>query len=319
MTKAPLIPVQHGILARLGFALAIAAVAQACSSGAPGTTVTGSPFPPVAEHTVGVIPLPTVLPAHVSYEDAIRLFQGGRTGSLDVVVTSATEEEGSTVHDLGYSGVYGRRYQAYLVIPAGSGPFGAVMYLHGAGGSSQDFLPEGLELARRGIAVLLINQPEHFDMPDPATAASELAYEMREMDRALALLAARPEVDPDRLGFVGFSFGAVRGATFAGFEGGRLRIAILASLPSSYDTPAMASFDPIAWVGHVSPAALYLQEGTQDTWFTREEAETLIAAAHEPKELQWYEAGHGLDQQSYLDRLDWLVRALGPQADSTVR
>jgi len=65
------------------------------------------------------------------------------------------------------------------------------------------------------------------------------------------------------------------------------------------------------WVPYVSPAALYVQEGSQDPWFTREEAEALIAAAREPKHLVWYEAGHNLDDQSYRDRLDWLAEALG--------
>jgi len=65
------------------------------------------------------------------------------------------------------------------------------------------------------------------------------------------------------------------------------------------------------WVPYVSPAALYVQEGSQDPWFTREEAEALIAAAREPKHLVWYEAGHNLDDQSYRDRLDWLAETLG--------
>jgi hypothetical protein len=62
---------------------------------------------------------------------------------------------------------------------------------------------------------------------------------------------------------------------------------------------------------YVSPATLYLQEGSLDSWFTREEAEALIAAAREPKHLVWYDAGHSLDEQANRDRLDWLAEALG--------
>ena len=115
------------------------------------------------------------------------------------------------------------------------------MYLHGAGGSSSDFLSEATALAGRGVASLLITQPEAQEVPGDGNAAvTEIVYEMREMGRAMDLLASRPEVDPSRLGFVGFSFGAVGGATFAGFQSGRLRIAVLASTPPSYDTPAMS-------------------------------------------------------------------------------
>ena len=73
----------------------------------------------------------------------------------------------------------------------------------------------------------------------------------------------------------------------------------------------MASFDPIAWVSHVSPAALYVQDGKLDTWFTHDEAEALIGTAREPKRLVWYDANHGLDGSAYDDRLAWLGDALG--------
>ncbi len=287
-------------------ALGLLLVAGGCASPPSGTPSPAASRP--------IVSLPTALPEQISYAEALELFQGGRDGPFDLVERSVSQEETAAVHDVTYAGLYGHRYQANLVIPRGAGPFGAAIYLHGAGGSSTDFLPEALELARGGVAALLITQPELLTAPDPAQAASELVYEIREMDRALALLASRPEIDPDRLGFAGFSFGAVRGATFAGFESGRLRVAILASLPPRYGTPAMAAWDPIAWVPHVSPARLYVQEGTQDTWFSHEEAESLIAAARQPKELHWYESGHSLNEQSYRDRLTWLVSALGPSA-----
>jgi predicted esterase len=170
-----------------------------------------------------------------------------------------------------------------------------------------------VELAGHGVSSLLVNQPEGPFFPeDPNPPVTETIFEMRELSRDLDLLASRPQIDPARLGLVGFSFGAVRGATFAGAQGGRLKIAVLASLASSYDSPAMASFDPIVWVPHISPTALFLQEGRQEGWSTAEEIEAMANAAREPKRLVWYETGHGLDEQSYLDRLGWLAQALGP-------
>jgi predicted esterase len=285
-------------------ALALAVGLSGCAAKATKTDAPGA--------RASVIPLPTELPETISHADAVRLFEGDDSRLFDVIERSVAAEDGGSVHDITYVGADGQRHQANLVIPAGRGPFGAAMYLHGAGGSSSDFVPEAIELARRGVASLLISQPEADALPMSSNAArNELVYEMREMDRALDLLASRPEVDPSRLGFAGFSFGAVRGATFSGFEGGRLRIAVLAALPPRYGNSGMAAFDPIAWVPYVSPARLYLQEGTGDTWFSHDEAEGLIAAAREPKLLVWYEAGHGLDDQACFDRLDWMARALG--------
>ena len=236
----------------------------------------------------GVIPIPTALPSEITHDQAMRLFQYHRSRPFDIKETAADALDGATVHDITYVGAAGTRYQPNLVLPTGPGPFGGVMYLHGAGRSSSDFLSEATALARRGVAPLLITQPEAQEVPDDGNAAvTEIVYEMREMGRAMDLLASRPEVDPSRLGFVGFSFGAVGGATFAGFQSGRLRIAVLASTPPSYDTPAMVPFDPIVWVSHVSPAALSIQEGKLDTWFTQDEGEALIGAAREPKRLAW--------------------------------
>lgn len=294
----------------VSFAVA-ALIAAGCSAGSTSASRAGSPAAPTATPQT-VITLPTQLPATLTHEQAMRLFEYDRSRPFDVQERSTEERGTATVHDITYIGAAGQRRQAYLVIPHGQGPFGGTLYLHGAGGGSRDFLDEAVDLAGHGVASLLVSQPEGQPLPgDPAPPVTEIIFEMRELSRDLDLLASSPEVDPRRLGFVGFSFGAVRGATFAGSQGSRLRIAVLASTPPSYDTPGMASFDPIAWVPYVSPAALYIQEGRQDTWFTADQAESLIAAAREPKKLAWYDANHGLNAEAYDDRLGWLSQSLG--------
>jgi dienelactone hydrolase len=271
----------------------------------------GSSVSATASSSIASTP-PTSTPISLTYAQAMHLFEYDRARPFDTVERSSSRRNGATIHDLRYAGAAGGRRQALLVIPSGAGPFGGVLYLHGAGGDSSSYLDEALDLASRGVAALLVNQPEAQAVPlDADAAVNEIVFEMRELGRDLDLLASRPEIDPARLGFVGFSFGAVRGATFAGSQGGRLRIAVLDSLPPRYNAPGMEAFDPIAWVPHVSPAMLYLQEGRQDAWFTAAEAESLIAAAREPKKLVWYEADHGLNDQAYRDRLGWLSEILG--------
>jgi dienelactone hydrolase len=292
--------------------------ASGCSNAGSGTAANTveSPSAPSASGVPesirsGVIPLPTDLPLSIDYEDAMRLFEYDRARAFDLVEKSVRDKDGVAIHDITYVQASGSRTQTYLVVPPGAGQFGGVMYLHGAYGGSSDFLDEAVDLANHGVVSLLINQPEwKLDPSTHAEAVTEIVFEMRELRRSLDLLASRPEVDPDRLGFVGFSFGAIRGGTFAGIEGKRLKIAILMSTPPSYGLSYMAPFDPIVWAQHVSPAALYVQEGTQDGWFTHAEAESLVAAAQEPKKLAWYEAGHGLNKNAYDDRLGWLETAL---------
>ena len=40
----------------------------------------------------------------------------------------------------------------------------------------------------------------------------------------------------------------------------------------------------------------------------------LHTAAAVPKTIFWYDAGHGLNQQAVLDRLDWLHETVGLDA-----
>jgi len=41
-----------------------------------------------------------------------------------------------------------------------------------------------------------------------------------------------------------------------------------------------------------------------------ERAEEFSAAAREPKETKWYQAGHGLNKEATLDRIAWLREKL---------
>jgi dienelactone hydrolase len=280
--------------------------------GSASPTLTSRAATPAASVEPTVIPLPTELPLSIGHDDAMRLFEYDRARPFDVVERSVRTQSGATIRDITYVGASGSCTQAYLVLPDGVGPFGGVMYLHGAYGGSSDFLDEAVSLADHGLVSLLINQPEW--KTDPSTdleAVTEIIFEMRELRRSLDLLASQPEVDATRLGFVGFSFGAIRGGTFAGVEGKRLKIAVLASTPPSYKVPHMAPFDPIVWAPYVAPAALYVQEGLQDTWFTHAEAESLVAAASQPKKLAWYDAGHLLNSAATDDRQRWLEEVLG--------
>lgn len=297
------------VAGRFAAVAGIAVLASVAVSGCSGIVVTAAPAASPTPATAA--PLPTTLPAD-TYEDAMRLFEYDRSRPFNVVEQGVDQRDGATVHNVTYATAAGARAQAYLVLPEGSGPFGGVMYLHGAGGSSSSFLPEAVALAGHGVVSLLITQPEWMSAPiGDVEAVNEIVFEMRELQRSLDLLASQPQVDARRLGFVGFSFGAVRGGTYAGVDGRRLRIAILASTPPSYDVPAMAPFDPIVWVPRVAPAEFYLQEGTQDPWFTHDQAESLIAAAPEPKKLVWYEANHGLNAAAVADRLKWLGGTIG--------
>ncbi|HET9587505.1 MAG TPA: hypothetical protein VFO91_01840 [Anaerolineales bacterium] len=55
-----------------------------------------------------------------------------------------------------------------------------------------------------------------------------------------------------------------------------------------------------------SPASLFFQFATEDPHVPRERAKEFFAAAQEPKEVRWYRAGHGLNEEAARDRKAWL-------------
>jgi fermentation-respiration switch protein FrsA (DUF1100 family) len=72
----------------------------------------------------------------------------------------------------------------------------------------------------------------------------------------------------------------------------------------------MAEIDPITHVGNLSPAPILFQFATDDFHVPPERAEEFFAAANEPKEMRWYQAGHGLNKKATDERMQWLTISL---------
>jgi fermentation-respiration switch protein FrsA (DUF1100 family) len=73
----------------------------------------------------------------------------------------------------------------------------------------------------------------------------------------------------------------------------------------------MAPLDPINVVAALSPAPLFFQFATDDVHVPREHALAFYGEAGDPKQLRWYDAGHGLNEAATREREAWLVEQLG--------
>jgi dienelactone hydrolase len=158
--------------------------------------------------------------------------------------------------------------------------------------------------------------------------SAEQSQVIKDLQRAVDVLRSRPNVDDDRIAFVGFSWGGATGALFVGIER-RIKAAALVvghagqvSLRTgpegfkSFSTfscarrvpwiRAMAPLEPIRFVGQAN-IPLLLQNGRFDEFVPVYLAEELHAAAPQQKTIRWYDAGHNLNQQAVFDRHDWLV------------
>lgn len=150
------------------------------------------------------------------------------------------------------------------------------------------------------------------------------------------LLLSRSDVDRKRIGFVGHSYGAHTGAILAGVEKRIKAYIIMAGAPSLTEflrtstIPAivktrdsltkeqhenyfktLVDVDPINYIGHIAPAALFLQFGKTDFYPSEEKARLYSEKASKPKLIRFYDAGHALNDEAKRDRATWLSEELG--------
>lgn len=235
------------------------------------------------------------------------------------------------VRDVSFAGP-SERVPAYLITPTGKGPYPAVIYLHGAGGDRLEMVYRASWLAGRGAVGLTVESPYSPNREIGLGTGVEGLRKERdrtvmgivELRRAVDLLQSLPQVDDDRIGFVGYSAGARSGAILAGVEP---RIRAFALMSGGEDTvdefiaqlspgqedevrPLLEDTDGLKYIAQASPSKLLFQAGRQDEIVPRDALETLIRAGSEPKLVKWYDAGHALNTKAELDQLEWLTDEL---------
>jgi dienelactone hydrolase len=276
-----------------------------------------------------------------------QMFDYDRSAPLDVKEIGAEDRNGVRIHDISYASPKGGRVTAYLVVPSGKKKkFAGVIFMHQRPGSRKIFLDEALQLANAGAVSLLIDAPfsrtgeskRDFDPTVTKPEADRDIYIQTVIDlrRGVDLLLSRSDVDPKHIGFVGYSYGAHTGAALAGMEKRIKAFVIMSGAPSLTEflrtstIPAivetrnaltkeqqenyfstLATVDPINYIGHVAPSALFLQFGKKDT-YPNEEMQILYAkAASNPKLVKTYDAGHELNDEARRDRAEWLRKQIG--------
>ncbi len=206
------------------------------------------------------------------------------------------------------------------------------MYLHGARGDRTELVVPSTWLAARGAIALVITAPSTAS-PEPAGLSGvpflrwQAQIQTRDIvavRRAVDLLVRRPDVDPSRIGFVGWSSGAHTGAILAGVEP-RLRALVLMSggvAPVSAYTalarPALrapirrylGSIDPLRYLRLAKRSSLFLEDGRREAIVPQAALRTFARATPPGTRIRWYDAGHGLDDRAYRDQLSWLAAKL---------
>lgn len=252
------------------------------------------------------------------------------------------EKGGVKVFDGSYAGVEGGRVDFYLVVPQGRGPFAGILFQRGSEQSRLTYLAEAVLLAKAGAICFIPDVT--FPELDPAKLdrfRNEYIKMMFNVRHAADLLVSRDDVDKNRIGYVGHSYGAMIGAVLAVVDKRIKAFVLVAGLarltehmqnstwwqslretvPKNRWEAFLArvkSIDPAEYIGKSSPAPILFQCANYDEVVPKEACQALYQAAGEPKQIKWYECKH--DFQNFdadLDRVKWLqqtlrLKSLGP-------
>ena len=238
---------------------------------------------------------------------------------------------GVTVSDVAYSSG-GTRVDGYLVQPAGSKRRPGIVLVHGSGGDRRQLVGTAVALAQRGAVALTITAPSSAHPPAQATSVPKLLAASRstaERDviavrRAADVLASRPNVDRNRIGYLGWSAGAKLG-TFVAASDDRFKALALLSAGADKLSAFVAEappqlrplvrrqlgvVDPIRYVAWARPGTLLLEDGTRDTIIPHAALENIARAAPPQTVVRWYPLGHELDSAAFADAAAWLAQKL---------
>jgi dienelactone hydrolase len=135
-----------------------------------------------------------------------------------------------------------------------------------------------------------------------ASTATVMHY-CGDYSRAVDFLAARAEVDKERLGYVGISWGAITGITYVAYDprvkamgsmvgGGNFLNQYSEEATEKTAAEGSPSSDPVFHVARIAPRPLLFINVTKDQLIQKRWAESLHKAAGAGAKIVWLETDH---------------------------
>ena len=246
---------------------------------------------------------------------------------LDSEERVVEKTDGYTKLRVEFNGIRKDRVPGFLYVPNdGKKTHAAVLLQYGTGGhkGTNYIVALGQQFVGRGFVVLTIDSPfkgerKPKDKRGWAAMFSEqgrFSWYCGDYSRAVDYLLSRADVDPQRVGYAGVSWGAITGVTFVAHDP---RVKAMASIvgggnfmgfiSDKVEMPAEAveaakGFDPVYHVALIAPRPLLLLNVTHDQLVPRFFAESLHAAAGAGAKKMWLETDHffqGVDRYAILD------------------
>jgi len=245
-----------------------------------------------------------------------------------------------------YRGSAGDRIPALFRAARRPGRRPAIILGHGHGGDARSMARFFGSLLSRRVHVLAVNHPysghdrkvpgEDICPRDARRLVKRWIRAVRDLRYAARLLAERPDVDPQRIGYLGFSLGACLGALFVAHEP-RVRAAALVSPAGTWSVLAatdsywhigwhhqplaqwlrdptlraqLAIIDPARSIARFAPRPLLVVVGQRDKVIRDISGLTVFRAAGKGKRLIHHPGGHGPGRTLRRRVTRWLERQL---------
>ncbi len=202
------------------------------------------------------------------------------------------------------------------------GPFPLVVAVHGlTSNKAQVCWQVGPALAAKGFAVMALDLPCHGERPGEPLAifdGAKLRKAVIDVRQCMDIADARADIDHKAgLTLVGYSLGS----WISGVTGGadpRVKALVL-MVGGTFDMGARRdeapAMDVAQAIKHYAGRPLLMLNGKTDLLVSPESAKRLFEAAGEPKKQVWYDSGHMLPGEAYIDAADWIDKTIRPAAD----
>jgi dienelactone hydrolase len=210
-----------------------------------------------------------------------------------------------------------------------------------------EFLDEAVVLAESGVMSVLIDAPmvrpgyvaESIDK-EPLRWAEQSSdterQEVIDLRRAVDLLLSRRGIDKNRIGYVGHSYNAHAGAILAGVEKRISTFVLMCGTYADEESVRGATSggefkkwrqavgeqgvneyfsnyqwdDPAHFLPHTETQSIFLQFASKDQTTKAQAQKILDRFSARDKKMEFYDAGHALNNAALLDRDRWLAQHL---------
>lgn len=274
----------------------------------------------------------------MTFEDQAALFNYDASVDFNVTEVSMETRDGATIHDITFiSQPDLPPVTAYLVTPenmSSDDHFAGILWGHWLGEENSNrnqFLEEAVSLAPKGTVSLLVDamwskpgwyQSRKLDEDYQHSIEQVIAFR-----RAIDLLISQPNVDAERVAYVGHDYSGMYGTLAAGLDQKAKAYVFIAVTPSFFDWAFFAAepesrvdyirqnavLEPIPYLLQIHNASFLFQFAREDVYVGRMKGAEFYGSAADPKELKVYDdVDHSMNtDQIRADRDAWLTEQLG--------